>query len=126
MTVLENHRLVLRSKGDLESSLADVENKLHQATDPIVRREYEESLAAIKKRLTTLETVELKLERTDAQLLSLAGKMDQTLTEIVRIQGLDPDLAKSQVAEVVENLEGQISELVQFQKIVGDISIIEG
>ena len=83
MTVLENHRLVSESTTQLKTSISELKFQLEAAQDPLVKREFEESLLAAQSRLASLLGVERQLKRTDAQLHSLTSQLNHTLTEII-------------------------------------------
>jgi hypothetical protein len=83
-----------------------------------VKREYEESLSSAYTRLESLLGVERQLKRTDAQLNSLTSQLNHTLTEVIRMQALDPSQASEQVPGVVQKLEQQMKELQLFSKEV--------
>lgn len=119
MTLLENHRLVLRSNVDLEDNLAEIEAKLEAATDPVVEREYKESRQALQTRIDSLERLERLLDRTEAHLSSLAGELDRVLTEVVRIQAHGPDRVAREVEEITRALDDQAKQLREFQDEVG-------
>ena len=119
MSALENYRLVTASIGNLDADLKRVQGQAAAATDAMVKREYEQSLAALQDRVTKLHTTETQLDRVEAQLSSLASEMDAALTEVVRIQSLGPDVAASHAAALAQTLHKQTDGLVAFQKEVG-------
>jgi chromosome segregation ATPase len=116
MTVLENHRMVSQANTDFESALAELAVKIEGATDPMVRQEYEESRQALQNRLASLEALDRQLERTEAQLGSLASELDTVLTEIIRLQAMGPQQARSQVPELVRRLARHQQELDAFER----------
>jgi response regulator RpfG family c-di-GMP phosphodiesterase len=87
----------------------------------LVKREYEESLEAAQTRLESLLGVERQLKRTDAQLNSLTSQLNYALTEIIRIQALEPAQAKDQVSPVVQKLAQQLDELRLFSQEVSQM-----
>jgi hypothetical protein len=121
MTVLENHRLVSETTTQIKTSISELKFQLEAAQDPLVKREYEESLKAAETRLESLLDVERQLKRTDAQLHSLTSQLNHTLTEIIRIQALDADRASGQVPGVVEKLDQQMDELRLFSQEVSQM-----
>ena len=119
MSALENYRLVTASSGNLDADLKRVQGQAAAATDAMVKREYEQSLAALQDRVTKLHTTETQLDRVEAQLSNLASEMDAALTEVVRIQSLGPDVAASHASALALTLHKQTEGLVAFQKEVG-------
>jgi chromosome segregation ATPase len=116
MSALENYRLVTQAGGNLDDEIKRLQGQVAGATDAMVKREYEQSLAALQDRVTKLHTTETQLDRVEAQLSSLASQMDEALTEVVRIQSLGPDVAASHAAALAQTLHKQTDELVAFQK----------
>jgi uncharacterized phage infection (PIP) family protein YhgE len=121
MTVLENHRLVSESTTQLQTDVTELEFKLEDAKDPLVRREYEESLEAAQNRLKSLVDVERQLKRTDAQLHNLTSQLKNTLTNIISLKAMDLEQAKMQVPEVLSQLNQQMDELRLFSQEVRQI-----
>ena len=118
MTVLENHRLVSETTTQIKTSISELKFQLDAAQDPLVKREYQESLEAAQTRLESLLGVERQLKRTDAQLHSLTSQINHTLTEVIRIQAIDADQAKEQIPAVLQNLDQQMDELRLFSQEV--------
>jgi hypothetical protein len=116
MSALENHRLVMQSTRDMEGELAQIDQKLAEAADPLVKREYEESRQALEKRLGNLRHVATQLDRVEAQLSSLASTLDGALTEAVRLQSLGSALGAAQVSAVVQTIQAQADEIKAFEK----------
>jgi hypothetical protein len=121
MSVLENHRLVSESTTQIKTSISELKFQLDAAQDALVKREYEESLAAAQTRLQSLLDVERQLKRTDAQLHNLTSQLNHTLTEIIRIQALDEVEVKELVPTVIQKLDQQLSELRLFSKEVSQM-----
>ena len=120
MSALENYRLVTRASGNLDDDVKRLQGQVASATDAMVKREYEQSLAALQDRVNKLHTTETQLDRVEAQLSSLASEMDTALTEVVRIQSLGPDVAASHASALALTLHKQTDELVAFQKEVAN------
>jgi chromosome segregation ATPase len=119
MSALENYRLVTQSSGDLDGQLKQLQGQVDAATDPMVKREYQQSLAALQDRVTQLHTTQTQLDRVEAQLSSLSSQMDAALTEVVRIQSLGPAVGAGQAAALAQTLHKQAQDLEAFQKEVG-------
>ena len=118
MSALENYRLVTAASGNLDGELKRLQGQVDSATDAVVKREYQQSLAALQDRVTKLHTTETQLDRVEAQMSSLASEMDAALTEVVRIQSLGPDVAAGHAAALAQTLHKQTDDLVAFQKEV--------
>jgi chromosome segregation ATPase len=119
MSALENYRLVTTASGNLDGELKRLQGQVDGATDAVVKREYQQSLAALQDRVAKLHTTETQLDRVEAQLSSLASQMDAALTEVVRIQSLGPAVAAGQAAGLAQTLHKQTDDLVAFQKELG-------
>jgi hypothetical protein len=121
MTVLENHRLVSETTTQIKTMINEINFQLDAAKDPLVKREYQESLEAAHTRLESLLDVERQLKRTDAQLNSLINQLNHTLTEVIRIQAMDPGQAKDQIPGILQKLDQQMEELRLFSQEVSQI-----
>lgn len=116
MTALENYRLVTESQPDLESELRELNEVIQSTDDAVTRREYEDSYRALQRRTDKLETVSTQLDRVEAQLLSLSNEMDGVMTEMVRLQAVEPDEASRHVEALVEKLRQETAELETFER----------
>jgi len=121
MSALENYRLVTQSGGNLDDQLKGLQAQVAAATDPMVKKEYEQSLAALQDRVSKLHATQTQLDRVEAQLSSLSSQMDSALTEVVRIQSLGPSVAAGQAAALAQTLHKQALDLESFQKEVGTV-----
>ncbi len=116
MTALENYRLVSQTSSNARADLDLINEKINRATDPIVKRELEETRKSMEARTKKMEDVSNQILRVEAQLLSLANAMDTSLTEIMRLQAADPAEAAAAVPEIVQTLKGQMEQLRKFEK----------
>lgn len=116
MTSLENYRLVSQSQADLEADLEHIDEALQGSTDPLVRREYEDSRKSLEQTLTKLTLVSTQLDRVEAQILSLASEMDSLVAEVIRLQAAGPENAARHVPELVERIREESAQLKQFER----------
>jgi hypothetical protein len=116
MTSLENYRLVSQTSSNARADIDLVNEKINRATDPIVKRELEETRKSMEARTRKMEDVSNQILRVEAQLLSLANAMDTSLTEIMRLQAADPVEAAAAVPEIVQTLKQQMEQLRKFEK----------
>jgi chromosome segregation ATPase len=116
MTSLENYRLVSQTSSNARADLDLINEKINRATDPIVKRELEETRKSMETRAQKMEDVSNQILRVEAQLLSLANAMDTSLTEIMRLQAADPAEAAAAVPDIVQTLKGQMEQLRKFEK----------
>jgi chromosome segregation ATPase len=116
MTGLENYRVVSQSRADMQLDLQQIEAKIQQADDALVKREYEESRQALQERLAKLDAVSTHLERVEAQLMSLTNEMDAIVTEVIRLQAVGPEDATRSVPALVKKIREEAEQLRQFEK----------
>jgi chromosome segregation ATPase len=116
MTGLENYRVVSQSRADMQLDLQQIEAKIQQADDALVKREYEESRQALQERLAKLDAVSKQLERVEAQLMSLTNEMDAIVTEVIRLQAVGPEDATRSVPALVKKIREEAEQLRQFEK----------
>jgi hypothetical protein len=121
MTTLENYRLVKQSSLDPQSDQRQIRAALGRADDPLVEREYAESQRALESRARELASITRQLDRVEAQLLSLANEMDTMLTELMRLQTLNPEDGAHYVPQLVDRLQAQSAELDRFAREAADL-----
>jgi len=121
MTALENHRLVTQRSGNLSDKIGEMEYRVQSTTDPDVRREYEESLAAMQKRKASLASLAKELDRAEAQLTTLSSHIANLLTDVIRLQSLDPKQTRQEVETLVATVENERVELVRFEQEVRNL-----
>jgi len=85
-------------------------------TDPLVRREYEESRRSLQGRLSKLKTVATYLDRIEAQLMSLSNEMEGIVTEVIRLQAMGPQDGARHVPALVKRLREQSAQLEEFER----------
>jgi len=121
MTALENYRVVQSANANLEGELFRIESQIAATTDPTVKREYEETKAAIQKRMSAFRAISTQSDLVEAQLGSLNAEIDGVLADVVRLQSLGPEKAGSAVPAILENLGNQIKEIEEFEQKVAQL-----
>lgn len=116
MTSLENYRTVSNVSDAPETELTQLNQQIQDANDPMVKREYEESRAAIEKRIINLRKISTILDRVQAQFVSLANELDGLLAEIIRLQAQGGEAAAKRVPDLQQTLRSQKRELIQFEQ----------
>jgi len=115
MTVLENHRLVIKSNRDLEGELFVIKTKLDNITDPMARGDYEESQRALEERLKNFRAMTTLLDRVEAQLASIFNTVDNALTESVRLQVKREAEIRSELPRILQPIQLQSTQLANFE-----------
>ena len=115
MTVLENHRLVTKSNRDFEGELFVLKTKLDNTTDPVARRDYEESKKALEDRMRNFKALTTLLDRVEAQLASIFNTLDNTLTESVRLQVKREDEIRTELPKLLQPIQVQSAQLTAFE-----------
>lgn len=121
MTALENYRLVQQSSSNLQSDLARTNDAIDNATDQLVKEQYEESRRSLLERLAKQNIVSSELERVEAQLLSLASELDGVVTEVVRLQAVGANSASDRVPALVDKLHQESKDLQAFADQISDL-----
>jgi chromosome segregation ATPase len=116
VTMLENYRIVSQSQADLEADLRQFDEKVETTTDPLTRREYEETRRSLRERIDKLKLVSTQLDRVEAQLVSLANELDGVVTEVVRLQAIGPQAAAGYVPDLVNRLRQESAQLKEFER----------
>jgi len=123
MTTMENYRSVQSFQGNLQADMVNVETQLATATDPVVKREYEESKEAIQKRLNSLNAIGTQSDRIDAQMISTIAALGGVQAELVRLQALGPDLAGQLVPAQLRTVRDLSTQLTKFEQEVSQLSL---
>jgi hypothetical protein len=116
VTALENYRVVSQSRTDIKLDLQQIEAKIDETSDPLVKREYEESRYALQGRLDKLDAVSKYLDRIEAQLMSLTNEMDGIVTEVIRLQAVGAEDASRLVPALVKKIREESDQLHKFEK----------
>ncbi len=116
MTMLENFRIVSQSQADLEMDVQQLDVKIEEAEDAMVKREYEDSRRSLQERISKLAAVSTQLDRVEAQLVSLSNELDGIVTQLVRLQALGPKDAAKYVPELVSKLREEAAQLEAFER----------
>jgi hypothetical protein len=107
LTALENYLLVSESTTNLSAELRRTEEAIDRASDPLVKREYEESREAVVERIAKRKQAASELDRVEAQLVSLANDLDGIVAEVLRLQAEQPAEVERQAAELAERIRAQ-------------------
>jgi hypothetical protein len=121
MTGPENYVKVSMNT-DLEGERALLQLSLESASDPLVKREKEESLAALNDRIKKLKKVSTFLDRVEAQLASMTTTMDSILADIVRLQALGGAHAEKEAPAIVRQIRGQSAQVEKFAKEAAELA----
>jgi hypothetical protein len=115
-TALENYRMVSPSRADLEMDLEEMTARIDEAVDAMVKREYEQSHRSVQERLEKLNAVSTYLDRVEAQLLSLTTEMDSVVTEVIRLQAVEPQEAARLLPAMRKKLREASADLKSFER----------
>jgi len=118
MTVLENHRLVTQRTGNLTDKIAEMEYRVQNTSDTDVRREYEESLAALQNRKASLAGLAKELDRAEAQLTTLSSHLANLYTDVIRLQSADSQQMRSEAQTMIKTIEAVRTDLARFEQEV--------
>ena len=122
LTVLENHRLVSQRGVNINDNIADLDYRIEHEEDENVRKEFEDSRAALQNRYANMLALGKQLDRAEAHLTTLTSELAQTLTETIRIQSLPPDQLQAEVERLRQNLETEKQRLQDFEMSVPESS----
>ena len=114
MTPLQNYQAVSGSGDNAQAQLNQFAYQIQSATDPVVRKEYEDARDALMAKIRQAGSVGSQLSRVDAQLASLNSELDSLLSEIVRLQSLGPAQAKASLPAMRTKLQSEAHQLANF------------
>jgi archaellum component FlaC len=120
LTPMENNRLVVQSTGGLLLQLENMQVKIDNAEDPIVKREYRQAYDSLKEQAEQNRRFSSKLERLEAQLVSLKSDLDNLHSRIVSLQSKSPSEVRQEVHGITSELE---EDLAAFESFKDDISV---
>ncbi len=123
MTVMENYRAVQAYQGNMQAELVRIDTQLASATDPVVKREYEESRQAVQKRLDALNAIGVQSDRIEAQLSSTATTLAGVQAELVRLHALGPALAGQLIPAQLRSVRELSAQLTQFEQEISQLSL---
>jgi hypothetical protein len=115
MTALENHRLITQANQSQNNDRTQLEQKISATTDAVAKNEYEEALQSLNTRASNLQNITVLLDRTEAQLSSLAGALDELLTDVIRIQILDANAIRNELPGLLGKVKSQSNQLIEFE-----------
>ncbi|MBN2503435.1 MAG: hypothetical protein JXB38_21845 [Anaerolineales bacterium] len=121
MTIVENHRITSDSPPDIKDRIKAAELKLETTTDEILRKEQESILQTLQSRLDNVEGLARTLDRAEAQLNSMLTELENTLTEVVRMQSMDAGDLHQPVEAALEVLDRESKEAADFKMQLTDI-----
>jgi hypothetical protein len=121
MTVPENY-VKISMNTDLEGERALLKLSVENASDPLVKREKEEALAALNNRIKKLRKVSTFLDRVEAQLASMSTEMDAILADIVRLQALGGAHAEREAPDIVRQIRAQSAQVEKFAREAAELS----
>lgn len=122
MTGPENYVKVSKMNTDLEGERALLKLSLESATDPLVKREKEEALAALDDRIKKLKKVSTFLDRVEAQLASMTTSMDAILADIIRLQAMGGAQAEKEVPDLIRQIRAQSTQVEKFAKEAAELA----
>jgi hypothetical protein len=121
MTGPENY-LKVSMNTDLDGERALLKLSLEGVTDPMVKREKEEALAALDDRIKKLKKVSTFLDRVEAQLASMTTTMDGILADIVRLQAMGGAQAEKEVPDIIRQIRSQSTQVEKFAKEAAELA----
>lgn len=110
-TPLENFRQVSTSAGDQQVDLEIIEAQINAASDPTVRKDYEDSARSIQERLIKGKELDGQLNRLDSLLTSLVNDLDGIQTEIISIQPMDVKRIRMKTPELIQKIQQETQQL---------------
>jgi hypothetical protein len=116
MTALENHRLVTQANQKQDDDRTQLEQKIAATADPMIKNEYGEALQSLNTRSSNLQNIIVLLDRTEAQLSSMASALDELLTDVIRIQILDASAIRSELPGLLGKVKSQADQLKEFEE----------
>lgn len=116
MTALENHRLVTQANHNQDNNRSQIEQKIAGTTDPATKKEYEEAIQSLDTKDTNIQAISTLLDRTEAQLSSLASALDGLLTDVIRVQILDASAIHNELPGLLGQIKSQTDQLREFEE----------
>jgi chromosome segregation ATPase len=116
LTPMENNRLVTQSTGGLILELENMQVKIENAKDPIIRKEYEQATDSIKERIEKIREFTTQLDRVDAQLISLKSNLEELHAQVVSLQSKNVGEISHKVSLLLEELQKELNAFQQFEQ----------
>ncbi len=116
MTGPENYLKVTQASSDFTSQRALAVLALESTSDPLVKKEKQEALAALDDKMKAVQNVENLLSRVEAQVRTVASDIDAALADIMRLQAVGGQEAAKHVPALVQRLRRQLADLKTFEQ----------
>lgn len=114
LTPQENYRLTSNSEADMRNEIDTYTKAQNLTQDEETRKKYQESVDAVKEKLSRLQKVGTQLARADALLDSLANELDVLLAEVSQIQSMDTKSASESIPPLLQKLHAEADDLKAF------------
>lgn len=121
---LENFRLVSEKNQDVEAEWVRLSQQVAEASDPVVQREYNQSLQALERRLEKHHQTLAYLDRVDAQLEGLASTMQSVLTEVIRLQAMSDENLQQGCEALLITLRHEKEELGRAERAPEEVNTL--
>jgi gas vesicle protein len=116
MTMLQNYYVVTKSNRDFKGELFNLKVKIDNTADDVTRRKLEVSQAGVEEEQKNFEATEALLDRVEAQLTSISSTMDNVLSDMMRLQALQPEEIDKQLPTLLQPIQAQSEQLSTFEK----------
>jgi uncharacterized protein YukE len=110
-TPMENYRITLTNRENLEQELAKVTTQMNDAAEPAAKQEYVEAIASLNERIGKVRDLCDQLDHFDAQLSGINNEINVVLTEVIQAQSLDAKMAKQKVPEIIQRIAQETGQL---------------
>lgn len=121
MTIIENHRITSENKSEINERINAAKMELVlKEDDEALRQEQESIIRSLQSRLDKITGLEKNLDRAEAQLKSMLSELENALTEVVRLQGVNPSELGVKIKAILAELDRESREAVEFKIDIED------
>lgn len=115
MTIIENHRIVSDSPAEILDQINAAKMELVLKDDLKVKQEQESILRSLESRLQKVKDLENILDRAESQLKSMLTELENSLTEVVRMQTMEPGEMREPIRYILDELSRESLEAAEFK-----------
>jgi hypothetical protein len=124
MSALDNDYAVQQISSNFDDDIAKMEKNQAQAENPADRREFEQTLTALKARQAQVKNMGQLLSRFEAQLTGTNNAVDNVVTGVISLGGRSPKSLEERLPELLKIIETEEDELKQFDDELEKSSLV--
>lgn len=116
MSALDNHLSITRSNHDPQPELDQINQRIAATSDATLKQELQATAQSLEAQVANLQSISSLLDRFEAQLTGISSTLDGVLTDIARLQTMEPQSIRSELPALLGTIQKQAQEMQDFQR----------